>query len=228
MSKPYHVGDMIFIQQKQSNGEVSIFKSRISDLTEDIILIEIPLNQSTNKYGFFMEGSEIDVYIDADDGSRYQFSCQVLGRKKEGEMVFTLLTHPQLNTITRTQRREFIRVPCYEEMAIHPVNNHLFHPFLAKVTDVSGGGLAFSLLNKAPSVKEGSIIKWYLSLPLQNGKIIHPSGIGKVMRIIEPKEKGLPYKYSVQFLEVAENERQKIMRFCFERQLNIHKKGVEL
>ncbi|WP_025028860.1 flagellar brake protein [Caldalkalibacillus mannanilyticus] len=223
MKFPYKIGELLYMHQRLITQEDSpIFKARIADLSEEYILIEMPMAEGTSKYGFFLEGSEFDVWFYAKDGSKYQFVSTVLGRKKD-PMPVTLLTHPNPDSILRSQRREFIRVPCFEDLAVHPVNREEFPPFLAKVLDVSGGGLAFQLFEK-PTLKEGDHFKWWLSLPLKTGNILHPSGTGRLIRIIEPHENGYPYKCSVQFKELTEVERQKIMRFCFEKQLEIKRK----
>lgn len=227
MNIPLKIGEFIYMQQKLlQHNEPIIYKARIADLSEHSITIEMPLAEN-GKYGFFLEGSELIAWYDANDGSRYDFECSVLGRKKE-TVPLTLLSVPEIDSIQRTQRRNFIRVPCYEEIAIHPLNNGLkFTSFLAKVVDISGGGIAFSLLEKT-KLEEGTEFKWWLSLNLKSGPVLHPTGTGRLVRIIEPSEKGLPYKYSVQFGNLLEPDRQKIMRFCFERQLEIKRKGIEL
>jgi c-di-GMP-binding flagellar brake protein YcgR len=225
MTMQYKIGDLLYLQQRlYKKEEALIYKARIADLSDAHISIEMPLAEQSGKYGFFLEGSEIDVWINAQDGSKINFICTVLGRRKEPIPV-TLLTHPTSDSIIRTQRREFIRVPCYEEIAIHPVKEGEFTPFLSKVTDVSGGGLAFSSLQKSV-LTQGTEFKLWLSLKLNSGPIMHPTALGKLVRIIDPTENGLPYKFSVQFIEIAEFERQKLMRFCFERQLDINRKRV--
>jgi len=220
MKHPYKIKELLYLQQRLVNQEdTPIYKARIADLSDEFISIEIPMVEGTGKYGFFLEGSELDAWFYTENGSKYQFVTTVLGRKKV-DIPVTLLTHPHPDSIVRTQRREFIRVPCYEEMAIHPLKQQEFSPFLARLLDVSGGGLAFQTLDK-PEIKEGTEFNWWLNLPLKSGGILHPSGKGKLIRIIEPAEKGQSYKCSVQFKELIESERQKIMRFCFERQLGM-------
>jgi c-di-GMP-binding flagellar brake protein YcgR len=224
---PYKIGETLFLQQKVSTEDENItYKARVADLSDQYISIEMPLGEKTGKIGFFPEGCEVEVWFYAQDGSRYFFLSSVLGRRKE-RIPLTLLTHPVEEDIERTQRREFLRVPCYEEVAIHPLTKGEFTPFLAKTIDLSGGGLAFVLPRK-PEFPEGSQMKWWLSLPLKSGPILHPSGLGKIVRIIEPAEKGMPYRFPLEFTDVMETERQKIIKYCFERQLEIKKKGIDL
>jgi c-di-GMP-binding flagellar brake protein YcgR len=226
MGNPYTIGDTLFLQQRVSiEDEPLTYKARVADLSEQYISIEMPLGEKTGKIGFFPEGCEIEVWFYTQDGSKYFFPSSVLGRRKE-RIPLTLLTHPIKEDINRTQRREFLRVPCYEEVAIHPLRAGNFAPFLAKAIDLSGGGLAF-VLPKLPGFPEGSEVRWWLSLPLKSGSILHPSGVGKIVRIIEPAEKGLPYRFPLEFSDILETDRQKIIKYCFERQLEIKKKGID-
>jgi c-di-GMP-binding flagellar brake protein YcgR len=227
MGYPYKIGDTIYLQQRvNSDDEPLTYKARVADLSEQYISIEMPLSEKTGKIGFFPEGCEIEAWYYTQDGSKYYFPCSVLGRRKE-RIPLTLLTHPVKGEITRTQRREFLRVPCYEEVAIHPIITGKFAPFLAKAIDLSGGGLAF-ILPKKLGFPEGSEVRWWLSLPLKSGSILHPSGVGKIVRIIEPDEKGQPYRFPLEFTDVLETDRQKIIKYCFERQLEIKKKGINI
>jgi c-di-GMP-binding flagellar brake protein YcgR len=224
---PYKIGDTLFLQQRVSTEDEPLtYKARLADLSEQYISIEMPLSEKTGKTGFFPEGCEIEVWYYTQDGSKYFFPSSVLGRRKE-RIPLTILTHPVTEDIKRTQRREFLRVPCYEEVAIHPSRTGQFAPFLAKAIDLSGGGLAF-VLSKKPGFPEGSEVKWWLSLPLKSGSILHPSGVGKIVRVIEPDEIGMPYRFPLEFSDILETDRQKIIKYCFERQLEINKKRIDL
>jgi c-di-GMP-binding flagellar brake protein YcgR len=221
----YKIGDTLFLQQRvTTENEPVTYEARVSDLSEQYISIEMPLAEKTGDIGFFPEGCEIEVWFYAQDGSKYFFRCSVLGRRKE-RIPLTLLTHPVTDEIIRTQRREFLRVPCYEEVAIHPISKGEFAPFIAKAIDLSGGGLAFEL-KRPPQIPEECHIKWWLSLSVK-GSILHPRGFGKIVRIIEPDEKGKFYKFPVEFTDVLESDQQEIIRYCFERQLEIRKKRID-
>jgi c-di-GMP-binding flagellar brake protein YcgR len=229
MEIPFKVGEFLFLQQKDvPKSELIVYKSRVADLNKEYITIEVPMATNSNKYGFFAEKTELEAWVFAPDGSKYQFKTKVVGRRKEGIPV-TLLSYPKKEETVRTQRREFIRVPCTEELAIHPEEKAEvgFVPFLTKTLDVSGGGLSFSLPGKPP-FKDGVNLRWFLYLPLPSGPTLYVSGKGRMVRMIPPKEPGLAYKFPVQFTDVTEVERQKIMRFCFERQLQLRNKGIDI
>lgn len=224
---PFKIGDTLYLVQEANNtNNQLIYKARIADLNEDVISIEMPLSEETGRIGFFTEGREIGCWLYTINGSKYSFVCLALGRKKE-RIPLMKISHPLPNTVQKEQRREFLRVPCYEEGAFYPLQPGEFNPFVAKIVDLSGGGLAFISMEK-PTISPGTEVKWWLSLVLKSGPILHPSGTAKLIRILDPAEKGLPYKCPIEFTNLAEFERQKIIRFCFERQLDIKKKGLLL
>jgi c-di-GMP-binding flagellar brake protein YcgR len=225
---PLKIGETLYLMQdtnniNNGNSELT-YKARIADYNADYISIELPLSEETGRIGFFSEGKKIEVWLYTPEGAKYTFECLAIGRRKE-RIPLMLISHPLPNTVRREQRREFLRVPCYEEIAMHPLQSGDFNPFIAKFVDLSGGGLAFISLEK-PKISTEKEFKWWLSLVLKSGPILHPSGTAKLIRIIPPAEKGLPYKCPIEFTNLAETERQKIIRFCYERQLEIKKKGV--
>lgn len=225
---PLKIGETLYLMQDANNANYGnsplTYKARIADFNADYISIEMPFSEETGRLGFFTEGKKIEGWLYTQEGAKYTFDCLAMGRRKE-RIPLMLISHPLPDSVQREQRREFLRVPCYEEIALHPIQSGDFDPFVAKFVDLSGGGLAFISMVK-PRLSEEMELKWWLSLVLKSGPILHPSGTAKLIRVIAPAEKGLPYKCPIEFIDLAESERQKIIRFCYERQLEIKKKSV--
>lgn len=222
---PFKIGDTLYLVQEANNTNDQItFKSRIADFNDNSISIELPLSEETGRTGYFKEGIEIGCWLYTIDGSKYLFVCLSLGITRE-RIPLMKISHPLPDTVQKEQRREFLRVPCYEEGAFYPLQPGEFNPFVAKIVDLSGGGLAFISMDE-PTISPGTEVKWWLSLVLNSGPILHPSGTATLIRVLEPEKMGLPYKCPIEFTNLAENERQKIIRFCFERQLEIKKKSA--
>ncbi|MDQ0337765.1 c-di-GMP-binding flagellar brake protein YcgR [Caldalkalibacillus uzonensis] len=221
MAYPYKVGDMLFMQPR-SEDEPETYKARIVDLKERHICIEIPMRKGGEGLGFFPQGTELDVWFTGRDQLRYQFVSQVAGRKME-RIPLTLLTHPNPETIVRIQQRQFFRVPCHADVQLY-VHDDQTHPLSATTVDLSGGGMAFVLAGEQQLQVEDEV-KWELFLPSMNGSSV--SGRAVVKRVIPPEDKGLPYKYSLAFTEIAEQGRQQIIRYCFQRQLELRKKELD-
>jgi c-di-GMP-binding flagellar brake protein YcgR len=223
MNIPLKVGEIITLQQSLASAQAMTeeYKSRIADLTTDYISIEIPISMRDGRFRFLPQGCEIEVSCYGHDGSQYIFPSYVLGRRKD-RIPVTLITHPQPDQVTRIQRRRFFRVPTALDLAVHPEEKGAFEPFLAKTLDISGGGLAFHTPQRR-ELKEGTKINWWLALPLKDS-VEHPHASGKIVRVIEPHEQGFPYKYSIQFQNLNLAGEALIVRYCYDRQLELNKK----
>ncbi len=89
-------------------------------------------------------------------------------------------------------------------------------PFSAKIADISGGGLSF-ISEKAQ--KSGDI----LSLSFSAGEQSLMNGLkAKVLRIGRQKSEKELYRHHVQFIEIEEPQREKIIKYIFEKQHQIN------
>ncbi|GGK18841.1 hypothetical protein GCM10010965_09790 [Caldalkalibacillus thermarum] len=223
----YKVGDKLFMKPCSEAGS-DTYKARIVDLNEQYIYIELPMHEQSSRLAFFPEGTELEVWFTGKDKVPYQFVSQVAGRRKE-RIPVTLLTHPHPDTIERKQRRQYLRVPCDEKIFLYVQNDHQApkDPLIAQAVDLSGGGMAFTLAGKE-QLQPGDEVKWEFSLPPVHESSTPISGRGVVKRVTPPAEKGMPYKYSVAFTEIREQDRQQIIRYCLRRQLEMRKKGLDM
>lgn len=224
MEYPYKIGTLLYIREAYETDDQLIYKARIADMTPDYISIELPISEHGGKPGIFPEGAELNVWYFSKKGIKTTFKCTMLTRKR-GHINFTLITHPHDNEIKASQRREFLRVSANEEIAIHPVNQQI-KPFITHTADLSGGGLAF--IHRSNTIlRPGMEVKWWLNLPITNGQILHPTGMGTILRVIEPNEKGLPYRYPLQFTSIDEQSQQMIIKYCFSKQIQYREKLKE-
>lgn len=221
MNVPIKVGELVTLQQTIASQNTEEYKSRIADLSVDYISIETPISKADGRFRFLPVGCEIDVSVYGHDGTQYIFPSYVLGRRKE-RIPVTLITHPQPEQVTKIQRRRFFRVPSALDLAIHPEEKGAFQPFLAKTLDISGGGLAFYTPDKK-ELREGTTLQWWLALPLKES-VAHPHARGKIVRVIEPHEQNMPYKYSVEFMDLELADEAQIVRYCYDRQLELNKR----
>lgn len=89
--------------------------------------------------------------------------------------------------------------------------------FLAKTDDVGGGGVSFHLAAGSSDCGRGILSCWIL-IPFKNGSVEHVPFEGEVVRVKE-----LPTNRSIvmlKFNQIADMERQKLIRYCFERQFD--------
>src|SRR3954469_2529182 len=79
------VNELLFIHI-DSSDEIEAnteYKSRISDMDEQSILIEIPMQEKTGQLKRLHIGDELSVNYMTEDGVKHYFNTYVLGHKEE-------------------------------------------------------------------------------------------------------------------------------------------------
>jgi c-di-GMP-binding flagellar brake protein YcgR len=194
----------------------STLRSRVADLDGKSIWLEIPLDEKSRRYHRPQVGEQFRVFYFTADGVKHIFHTAVTGVKKDTITTFSV-RKPQPEQVEREQRRSFFRVDAQLELAVR-IGDKV--RFTAITDDVGGGGLSFRTDRKWPLVA-GGIISCWLLLTYKNGNLGHAKFDGEVVRVV-PVE---PDKHLImmRFQEIQDPEQQKIVRFCFERQLDQHK-----
>ncbi|PYZ94488.1 pilus assembly protein PilZ [Salipaludibacillus keqinensis] len=212
------VGNTIHLELKSSDEEKRRYKSKILDYNESKIFIDYPVDKKTKKPHFFLEGTQFRVWFMGNDKAIYLFESEVLGKDVK-KFPMLVLKDPGVSDYVRIQRRQYVRVDTTIDVAVHCLNNKC-KPFTTVTADVSGGGMAL-VLPEQHSVEEKDVIKTWLALPYQSGEMIYLEVKAKTIRIL--KDRGR-LKGSFEFVDLDDIERQKIVRYCFERQLTLKKK----
>lgn len=192
------------------------YKGRIADIKDQYIFMEIPLHVKSGKLKKLYVGDEVNAYYATDGGAKNYFNTTVLGFK-EDIVRLVIMKMPERDAITKVQRRNFLRVPAELEVAVK-VTEQI--KFVAKTEDVGGGGVSFICEAYVP-VEVREVVSCWLLVPYKNGSIDHAQFKGEIVRIKE-LENGRKL-VMLQFSEIADVERQKVIRFCFERQLDYRK-----
>lgn len=209
------VNGMLFYQIASSDEAEAAqeYRSRIADESEDSLLIEYPLNDKTGRLKRLFLGDELSVYFVSSDGVKHYFDSHVIGFKEDDAVRLVKLLRPDPDKMTKVQRRSFLRVPAELELAVK-IGSH--ERFVCKTDDVGGGGISFICDGKW-GISSGNSMDCWLLVPYKNGNIEHVSFTGEVIRVnvLETGRK----QAMIKFLSIADSERQKIIRFCFERQL---------
>lgn len=208
------VNHMLHYQIASSDEEEAAieYKSRIADEQEDGLLIENPISEKTGRFKRLFLGDELSVFFVSEDGIKNYFDSHVLGFKEDGVRLIKI-RRPDPDRITKVQRRSFLRVPAELEFAVN-LSNHI--RFVCMTDDVGGGGISFICDGKWPVSAEQTLDCWLL-IPYRNGAIDHASFKAEIVRVIEldAGRKQVMIKYE----SINDTERQKIIRYCFEKQL---------
>ncbi|MDQ0257500.1 c-di-GMP-binding flagellar brake protein YcgR [Evansella vedderi] len=215
-------GSTVFLELKNGAEEKKHFRTKVVDLEANQLLIHFPVDEKSKKPHYFLEGTEFRAWFLGKDQAIYLFDTEVLG-KIDRKFPSLILRNPGFDQFIRIQRRQYVRIDTSIDVAVHSIHGE-FQPFTTITLDVSGGGMALLLSTNHP-LKEKSVVDIWLSLHFQSGEILYITSRAKVVRIIQEEDK---VKGSLQFTEIKEGDRQKIIRYCFEKQLVIRKREKEL
>lgn len=143
-----------------------------------------------------------------------------MGRKKD-KIPMLVLKYPGDDHLIKIQRRQFVRIETALDIAIHPLE-YEFDPIITITDDISAGGAAI-LVPKEIQLKNGILVQTWFVLNLQSGDYQYMKLQSRIVRTVSYNE--TRNKVSLQFIDVSGRERQMLLRFCFERQLDMKKKG---
>jgi c-di-GMP-binding flagellar brake protein YcgR len=191
-------------------------RSRVADLDNESIWLEIPLDEHSRKYHRPRIGEQVRMYYFTQEGVKHQFTTTVTGLKQDPVRLFSVRI-PHAGDVEREQRRSFLRVEAQQEIAVRIGDKARF---TALTDDVGGGGLSFRCDRSWPIVPGLSLNCWLL-LNYRNGNLGHAKFASQVVRVVplEPNK----HLVMIRFQDIHDTEQQKIIRFCFERQLDKHK-----
>jgi len=190
------------------------YKSRIADITEDQMAIEIPINEKTGRLKRLVPGDELSAYFVTPDGFKHYFATEVTGFR-EDVIRLVLIRKPATEEISKIQRRSFVRVTADLELSVKLPNGRYF---VTHTDDVGGGGLSFVSDKNTVFLPDQEAACWLL-VP-HRGKIEHIRFTGEVIRenMMESRKICM-----LRYKSITEKDRQRIIRFCFERQIESRK-----
>lgn len=191
-------------------------RSRVADLDDKSIWLEIPLDEKTRRYYRPQIGEPFQMFYFTQEGVKHVFQTSVTNIRKDVVTLFSV-RKPEADEIQREQRRSFLRVEAQLELAVR-IGDKV--RFTAITDDVGGGGLSFRTDRKWP-MEPGAALSCWLLLNYRNGNLAHAAFEGEVVRVmpVEPDKNLVMMRFS----DIQDAEQQKIIRFCFERQLDTHK-----
>lgn len=188
------------------------YRTRIDEVGEKLISVAVPYRD--HEIIPLREGTVVEITF-WDEVSAYSFDAKIIQRIAMPVPVFIL----QLpDTVRKVQRRNFVRVPAFYPITYRIVTREgLSEPKTAQMLDLSGGGMRFRTKEQ---IENKSLL--YLHLRLPTGEIQTPAHASRV----EQTEDGKAYSISVEFNEISERERDRIIRCVFDLQRVMRKKGL--
>ncbi len=198
-------------------SELSIYRSRVEHVGDDRLVVASPM-----KGGAIIPvrpGTVVKV-IYTDNVAVYTFSAEVLSQNLSNPSI--LLLNKPIDS-KRIQRRNFVRLDTRLTVNLTRLDDKFIpsgETFSATTVDISGGGMMFegNTLLQMGDVLEAVIC-------LNEHETVR--AIGRIVRIMEnPPKSRNRYSVGFEFIIIEETERDKIIRFIFNRQRELRRKGL--
>lgn len=196
---------------------VEKFRCKVVEQKDGVIYIDYPTNTITKKTAFLIDGAQFRVTFNDENKQSFAFNTEVLGRRK-GTIPMIMLSCPSDDEIIKIQRREFVRVQTPVDVAVEYDN--IFTQLVAE--DISAGGVLLTLA-KPVNFKSGDNVRLTIVLPYNNNEIRYIQTDALVVTTFERNNRTLA---TLHFTDTDDIDKQYIVRFCFERQLQIRKKEL--
>jgi c-di-GMP-binding flagellar brake protein YcgR len=216
----FKIGDLLILEQKYSSQKEK-FKCMVVEMEGGYLYIDFPINMETGKIAFLVDGTQLNVSFSNEEQAVYIFDSEVLG-KVRGQIPMVQLVLPDVETFVKIQRRQYVRLDISIDTAIHPVH-YDFSPFRALTEDISAGGASIRLL-KGVKIDSATQLYIWMALSFKSGEIQYIRLKSRVIRVTE-KEYG-NHLLHIEFIDPSKNDVQTLMRFIFEKQADLKKKGL--
>lgn len=200
--------------ENRASGE--ILRSRVADVDDEHLYIEIPLDENSRRLYKSQIGERFVIFYMTQDGMKNFFETTVTGFRKE-VVGLVALRKPDPEQIAKEQRRNYLRVEANLELAVNVPGKM---KFLTLTEDIGGGGISF-LCDKKRSIDVGEKLDCWLLINYRNGSLAHAHFEAEVVRMVSISDK--KNLLMLRINQIAEVEQQKIIRYCFERQLDMRR-----
>ena len=205
------INQIIEIEVELNTDFSDTYRTRVEDIKQEGIAIGMPIDKGN--YVPLRPGQEVILWH-WDNSDSYAYYCKVRDRTFE-PIPLVFLEWPYKKK--KVQRRLSVRVPTNLQLEYKLANEDAFKK--AFIRDLSGGGAQF--VSKSKLIK-GDILKINVFLPTE---II--SCTAKVMRVYtEEKDNNQRYLIGIKYLDVPEKIIDKLIKYVFERQRELIRKGV--
>jgi c-di-GMP-binding flagellar brake protein YcgR len=185
----------------------ALYYTRIIKITEDTIFTQYPVNKDGVPMTQPLD-KQVSVNFYNDHNEKYMFDSTLNYHNKK--VSFSI---PDVDSIRKVQKREYFRVPASLELCLDTGTGSKCS-FITN--DISGGGVSFfCMTSDIWNVNE--IVAGGICLSDSPEKIQIPFS-GRIAHI-RPNNTGLGV--AIEFSDIKETERRKIIQYCLKRQIEL-------
>ncbi|NLJ33625.1 MAG: flagellar brake protein [Firmicutes bacterium] len=194
----------------QPISQKKVYTSYVAEKTKKLLTIAAPIYKG--QYITFPLGQILKLWYPG-CYAVYTFSSPVVG-KRSGPPPLLILEYP--TTFYRSQRRQFVRLQTLIAVSVElpesPQTSYQGHAI-----NISAGGVYLVMEKKC---KPGTVI----NLTLQKPSL--PKILGKVLRSYPSMRGPGLWEWAVEFIDITEQEQDKIMKYIFAKQLELRRRGL--
>lgn len=193
----------------------SAYKSKIQDISDDYIMIDLPYTSS--RYLLLHVGEVIEFYA-AFESDVIKYRSVILGRKKEQNVYLAVLSVPEV--IGKVQRRNYFRIAISLELTYSVLNSTKNNYEIDSIPQA-----ALNNLKKTSTIDlSGGGVKIVTDKYIKYGsKVLIIFNLSKEIKIIcktircDYNTINKNYKTALNFMNIDERTRDIIIKFIFEK-----------
>lgn len=210
------IGDKIEISKIDS--KTIKHSSQILDIiNEKEYIISGPIRRSAIVN--VMTNSILEISYYKEEKGKFAFKALVTEKSEKGIYKLKIV---RLNDITRIQERNFFRLSVSLEIEkrfkMKDKNEEIVFEEMCRTSDISGGGVKF--FSNFKHQKNDQLL---LTLNIDNKEL---NILGEVVRVSESSGNDYNYEIGVKFINIDNLERDIIIKYIFEQQRELRKKGL--
>ncbi|AVX20750.1 MULTISPECIES: flagellar brake protein [Carboxydocella] len=189
-----------------------VYRSRVEEIAPDRIILALPFSKGVPVP--VRVGSQILVRY-FDQSAIYSFKSEVISRATAPQAILSISIPESVN---RVQRRNYVRLDDSVPLTFYKLQEDDITGTDTVTKDISGGGVRIEI---PQPLELGTELELHLKLP--KDKII---AVGKVVRCLPLEKPKKGYNIGIQFTIIEERDRDKIIKYIFDRQRELRKKGL--
>ncbi|MEN3184067.1 MAG: PilZ domain-containing protein [Atribacterota bacterium] len=196
------------VRRRNEQGELEVvyYPSRIEFVNRDTLWLAAPQERGTLVPVSL--GETLEVYI-VGENEVFFFEGKVKDRVKKGNIAYVVFDMPE--NVVRKQRRNYVRFEAVLPVLLKKEEKS----FPGTTKNISGGGMLVQLREGRDVFDSREELLFLLSL---DGRDI----IGRA-RVVRKDGPGL---YAFQFSEIADQDRESIIKYIFQKQIELRRKGL--
>lgn len=191
-----------------------VYRTRVEDVYDNIVIVAAPIEQGTLVP--IRLGTELNIeYKDTSAKSQGRYRAPAIVETRQRGQVATISLR-LVGEWQKIQDHHFVRVDVFIEATYALVlDDEVQGIRTCIVRNLSGGGL---WMDAEEELCEGDFI--WICLPLEQETI---QTYGEIVR---KRETETGFGYGVSFINLPESERKTVIRYVYQRQLELHRKGL--